>query len=140
MKNFVGRDELACKNGQRCLDDPAWVCDDLKDCDDNSDEDTGCCMHRVIFNKRMDILGQPFSKAPTAGLKKKLKNCLKRTPDKLGGLENNHSKEKTENTNQSKNKNLYLSSDMIFFNLPHAFAEQIFWSEGSDSYDWFDIL
>ena len=57
--------------------------------------------------------------------------------DKLGGMENNHSKEKTENMNQSKNKKdnkklfLYLSSDMIFFNLPHAFAEQIFWSEGS---------
>ena len=124
------------KMGRDVLTTPLLkVCDDLHDCDDNSDEDTGragCCMHRVIFNKRMDILGQPFSKAPTAGLKKKLKNLnLKRTPDKLGGLENNHGKEKTENTNQSKNKNLYLSSDMIFFNLPHAFAEQIFWSEGS---------
>ena len=126
---------LRAKMGRDVLTTPLLkVCDDLHDCDDNSDEDTGragCCMHRVIFNKRMDILGQPFSKAPTAGLKKKLKNCLKRTPDKLGGLENNHSKEKRENTNQSKNKNLYLSSDMIFFNLPHAFEEQIFWSEGS---------
>ena len=104
MKNFVGRMNLRAKMGRDVLTTPLLkVCDDLHDCDDNSDEDTGragCCMHRVIFNKRMDILGQPFSKAPTAGLKKKLKNCLKRTPDKLGG----DSKEKTENTNQSKNK------------------------------------
>ena len=130
----MGRMNWRAKMGRDVLTTPLLkVCDDLHDCDDNSDEDTGragCCMHRVIFNKRMDILGQPFSKAPTAGLKKKLKNCLKRTPDKLGG----DSKEKTRTnlkTRRTIKQKLYLSSDMIFFNLPHAFAEQIFWSEGS---------
>lgn len=71
---FCREDQLACKSGERCLDDPAWVCDDLQDCDDNTDEDNKlcneralCCIHGVIFNSaepradRLDILGESAS-------------------------------------------------------------------------------
>ena len=73
-EEFCREDQMACKDGQRCLDDPSWVCDNLQDCDDSSDEGSkfcneraGCCIHGVIFNSakpeanRLEVLGESSS-------------------------------------------------------------------------------
>ena len=69
------QEQLACKDHSRCINEP-WICDDLEDCEDKTDEEfefcnkrANCCMHGVIFNSkipemnRLKKLGESASQA-----------------------------------------------------------------------------
>ena len=69
------KEQLACKDRSRCIKE-RWICDDLEDCEDKTDEEfefcnkrAGCCWHGVIFNSkqpernRFKILGESASQA-----------------------------------------------------------------------------
>ena len=68
-------EQIACKDRSRCINEP-WICDDLEDCEDKTDEEfefcnkrAGCCLHGVIFNSktptsdRFKVLGESASQA-----------------------------------------------------------------------------
>ena len=68
-------EQFACEDGSRCINEP-WICDNLEDCEDKTDEEfefcnkrAGCCWHGVIFNSkqpeenRLDMLGESASQA-----------------------------------------------------------------------------